>query len=263
MPDHREAALHKAEALYALSRYRDAMEVYSSLPEDHDTLTGLARCSYELAMYHRALEYVDRALEVSRNSVQALLLKGMIHFVVGEYEEAAYALDRLLKLEPEDRAAKELKHAAWERMRWGEARSGKVHEVYLIYRDGRLLAHTSKEGKRMDELVLSSMLTAIQNFISDSFHHDEDLSEITLGKMNIIIERTDLMYLTAIVIGRIQPSLREDMRRLLVRIKDRYYSVLKDWDGTEEGLEGLEDMISELMEGDNEGETSARRAHGP
>ena len=45
----------------------------------------------------------------------------------------------------------------------------KIQEMYLIYNDGRMLSSLMDEEAKVDEDIMSSMLTAINDFVKDSF----------------------------------------------------------------------------------------------
>ncbi|MDI6916486.1 MAG: AAA family ATPase [Thermoplasmatales archaeon] len=44
-----------------------------------------------------------------------------------------------------------------------------LDEVFLIYKSGVLIAHTSKKNRGLDSDIVAGMFTAVQDFIKDSF----------------------------------------------------------------------------------------------
>ena len=46
----------------------------------------------------------------------------------------------------------------------------KVEELYLIYKDGRLVKNLSDVEVKTDSDIMSGMLTAINDFVQDSFN---------------------------------------------------------------------------------------------
>src|SRR3990167_6049106 len=68
--------------------------------------------------------------------------------------------------------------------------SGRIREVFLIHRDGRLLAHYSEGGRELDQDLVSGMLTAIRDFIEHSFRPGAvgTLDELHYGDNYIAME---------------------------------------------------------------------------
>jgi len=126
-----------------------------------------------------------------------------------------------------------------------------ITDIFLIYIDGRLVKHiegASQLKKGMDKDIMGGMLTAITDFIKDSFTHTSGcLKSLQYGKMNIYIERGVSMYLAVVFQGE-ESGLREKMRWRLIRTWDKYKDLLKHWDGSESGLAGLDEILSVLLE---------------
>jgi len=126
-----------------------------------------------------------------------------------------------------------------------------ISDMFLIYVDGRLVKSTSLETKLsegMDEDIMSGMLTAITDFIKDSFSEESGaLKTLQYGKMNIYLERGVGMYLAVVFHGHAPHNLREKMRWLLIRLWEKYKLKLKAWDGSMDGLDGLDIMLRSLM----------------
>ncbi len=60
--------------------------------------------------------------------------------------------------------------------------------MYLIYNDGRMLSSLMDEAAKVDEDIMSSMLTAINDFVKDSFQTTGNLGSIDYGENQIILE---------------------------------------------------------------------------
>jgi len=95
---------------------------------------------------------------------------------------------------------------------------------------------------------MSGMLTAITDFIKDSFSEESgSLKSLQYGKMTIYLERGVGMYLAVVFHGHPSHNLREKMRWLLIHLWERYKLKLKVWDGSYDGLDGLDSMLKGLM----------------
>ena len=127
-----------------------------------------------------------------------------------------------------------------------------IDNIVLIYVDGRLIRSVSLDERAveaMDKDVMGGMLAAITDFIKDSFKEDSGaLKTLQHGKRTIYLERGVGMYLAVVFHGDPPPELRERMRMHLIRVWERYKYHLKVWDGTYEGLDGLDPMMKGIME---------------
>jgi len=125
-------------------------------------------------------------------------------------------------------------------------------DIFLIYVDGRLIKSVSFETQLregMDEDIMSGMLTAITDFIQDSFKEDTGaLKTLQYGKMTIFLERGVGMYVAVVFHGNPVAELREKMRWLLIRLWKKFKYRLKVWDGSYDGLDGLSPMLRSMME---------------
>ena len=112
----------------------------------------------------------------------------------------------------------------------------RVEQIFLIHRHtGIVLEHagTRQNGQRDPDLV-SGMLTAIQDFVKDSF--DTDSGEIldTLrmdGDHSVWIEQGSEVILAVVIRGTPPLDLRNNFRELLDKVHLLYADVLHDFDG--------------------------------
>ena len=60
-----------------------------------------------------------------------------------------------------------------------------IDEVFLMYRDGRLIKHFTRRLKPdVDQDILSGMLTAVQEFVKDTFRGEEgELDQMKFGRL--------------------------------------------------------------------------------
>jgi hypothetical protein len=127
-----------------------------------------------------------------------------------------------------------------------------VYEVFLIHDKGLPLAHASyQESSELEEVVVSGMFTAVQDFISDAFSgktNDDDweLDEMKFGENKILIERQENLFLAVIFEGN-GDKLRIRVKRLLEEINCEFSAVLKDWDGDMSKLKGLRAMTMKIL----------------
>ncbi|UCF07620.1 MAG: hypothetical protein JSW28_08230 [Thermoplasmata archaeon] len=125
-----------------------------------------------------------------------------------------------------------------------------IEEVFLIHNSGLLVAQASRKLEEdLDTDIFSGMLTAIQEFVRDSFKgaHETGLKRMDFGPNKVVIEHGTITYLTAILIGGEPRFLPLYMLEILREVEEKYGSVLADWDGTYSQLGGIEDIIAKLM----------------
>ncbi len=124
-----------------------------------------------------------------------------------------------------------------------------VDETFVIYKDGRLISHTTRRLKPgMDDQVLGSMFVAIQDFVKDSF---KDLTSFTLrrldfGEKSIVIEKGEHLYVAAVLHGAASHKVASRMEKIADEIEERFEEELKEWDGDLDKLRGVNDIVKTL-----------------
>ncbi|UCE36959.1 MAG: hypothetical protein JSW00_15905 [Thermoplasmata archaeon] len=140
-----------------------------------------------------------------------------------------------------------------------------IEEVFLVDNAGVLLVHLSRgESKAIDAKLVSGMLTAVQEFVKDSFMGNEDLEDIKLdegalgkleyGDFQIVIERGEFTFLSAVISGYDNKRLRKRMKDVVTRFEAEYSDVLADWDGDMAKFEGGEIIVGKLLKQPSAGE---------
>ena len=129
----------------------------------------------------------------------------------------------------------------------------RVEAVYLLTHSGLSVKEVIREETKLDPDIFSGMLTAVGNFVEDSLSllsgEQEEGSLNTLGYKNyrILIESLGNMNLVVILTGLENEFLVNDMKEVLVNVDKQYGSVLKEWDGEEKGVLGIEKLIEMLI----------------
>lgn len=111
----------------------------------------------------------------------------------------------------------------------------RVEQVFLIHREtGLLLHHVATEGAVIqDQHVLSGMLTAIQNYVQDSFggRQDQTLDQFQVGEWTVWSEQGSQAYLACVVRGTPPASLREILCDALNYIHAQHTETFARFDG--------------------------------
>jgi rubrerythrin len=126
-----------------------------------------------------------------------------------------------------------------------------VYEAFLIHEDGLPIAHASPEEiQQLEDVVVSGMFTAVQNFVNDVFsgktEEDWEVDEMTFGDNKILIERSPNLYLAVIFEGN-GHKLRNRVKKLLQNINEEYGAILEDWDGDMSKLKDLSAITGSLI----------------
>ena len=124
-----------------------------------------------------------------------------------------------------------------------------VEVVYLVYNDGRLLSHVFSEAQQTDAEILTSMLTAVNDFVADSLGATGNIGNLEFGANSIVIEKGDHCYIVSMNYGEPSDSLRQGLKKQLSLIEDEYLNKLDGWDGDTSAFEGCAtNLIKVLLE---------------
>lgn len=128
----------------------------------------------------------------------------------------------------------------------------RVDQVFLIHRDtGLLLHHVAADGVVVrDEHVLSGMLTAIQDYVRDSFgaSQSQALNQFQVGDWTVWIEQGSRAYLAAVIRGSPPASLREKLRDVLDHIQAEQAEALATFDGDAAPFQTLQPQLEDCVQ---------------
>ncbi len=126
-----------------------------------------------------------------------------------------------------------------------------IERVFLIHREtGLLLSHLSLESDaRMEVSTISGMLTAIQDFVRDSFSGGEgDLEEITHGDRRILLESGQNAYVAVVLHGVEPEGYNLLIRDSVSNINVQYEKELKHFDGNMRRLPNFRKNLEPLLD---------------
>jgi outer membrane protein OmpA-like peptidoglycan-associated protein len=110
-----------------------------------------------------------------------------------------------------------------------------VRQVFLIHREtGLLLLHvTGESGEHSDADMVSAMLTAIQDFVRDSFSPSQGdaLENLQVGELKVIVEQGPSAYLAAVIRGAPPADLRTMFQENLEQIHLEFGQLLEAFRG--------------------------------
>ena len=130
----------------------------------------------------------------------------------------------------------------------------KVEELYLIYKDGRLIKNISAVEAKTDSDIMSGMLTAINDFVQDSFNTEGDLGSIDYGNNKIILQREKHSYLAAVVYGEIDNYFKGKLINAVRKIEEENKTI-EMWNGDSSSITNVQKNLEPII---NETESTTR-----
>jgi outer membrane protein OmpA-like peptidoglycan-associated protein len=128
----------------------------------------------------------------------------------------------------------------------------RVEQVFLIHAEtGLLLAHVTAPGLNVpDADLISGMLTAIQDFVRDSFRPGEGgtLSTFTVGEHTVHVEAGPRALIAAVIRGQSPESVPLRLQRTLEQIHLEYASQLGDFEGDAAPFASAASLLEENLE---------------
>jgi outer membrane protein OmpA-like peptidoglycan-associated protein len=180
--------------------------------------------------------------------------KAVAHALQGLFDSMNQMLDRGLSLE-----SWKWRFEAWRSGKsFGEvalARSlnYRVEQVFLIHREtGLLLGHVfSGDGVVQDADLVSGMLTAIQDFVRDSFgpKKSDELEVMQVGDFKLWLQHGPLALLAAVVSGQPPPELRQVFAREFEAIHREFGPALQSFSGDMAFVAGVEPHLRQCLRG--------------
>ena len=143
----------------------------------------------------------------------------------------------------------------------------RVEQVFLIHKEtGLLLQHVvAGTAAVQDADMVSGMLTAIQDFVHDSFSTGagDQLETLQVGELTVWIEQGPLAILAGVIRGTAPQELRDVFQSTLEKIHLQYHDALADFAGDAAPFESarplLEDCLESQYDSEQQQEASSRR----
>jgi len=128
----------------------------------------------------------------------------------------------------------------------------RVKQVFLIHKKSGLLLNDVVDTSlsvTKDADMVSSMLSAIKDFVQDSFDVEQsnELNTINVGQFNIWIEQGPEAIIATIVEGDAPSSLREQMKEAIEKVHLKYSLELNKFEGDTEVFEKTEAYLESCL----------------
>ena len=145
----------------------------------------------------------------------------------------------------------------------------RVEQVFLIHpQSGLLLQHviSSQVEKQLgedatDASMVTSMLTAIQDFVRDSFQVESKaaLDSIEVGDLKVWLERGPHAVLACVIRGTAPAELRDLLRRTVETVHGNYLLTLKEFSGDTDALRGVRPYLEACLQAEQRPEGTRTR----
>jgi OOP family OmpA-OmpF porin len=128
----------------------------------------------------------------------------------------------------------------------------RVEQAFLVHAEsGLLIAHaTAPELAAPDADLISGMLTAIQDFVRDSFHPEEGatLRTFAVGEHTVQVEAGPLALLALVIRGEAPAAVLRRQQDTLETIHLQYAAALTDFNGDSSPFQSVHSLLEECLE---------------
>jgi OOP family OmpA-OmpF porin len=139
----------------------------------------------------------------------------------------------------------------------------RVEQVFLIHRQtGLVLSHVVAQSvPTQDPAMVAGMLSAIQQFVRDSFDskNEETLDSLNVGELEVWIEEGPDAVLAAVIRGHAPADYRLTMKEALEEIQRHYSSGLANFKGDSSPFHSADEVLSRLLATQHRERVAARK----
>src|SRR5215469_2653361 len=138
----------------------------------------------------------------------------------------------------------------------------RVEQVFLIHKKtGLPLGHISAPSVAMqDPSLVSGMLSAIQDFVRDSFHtpREQGINRMNVGDLDVWIEQGPYAIIACVIRGIAPRDLRDRMAEVLENIHREYAAQLDTFEGDSSAFARINTELARCLEMRYREETQSR-----
>jgi hypothetical protein len=126
-----------------------------------------------------------------------------------------------------------------------------VDEVFLMTPNGMLLKHyTRRLRPDQDEDILAGMLTAVQNFVRESFDEAGGrLNEIRFENYDILISHSKNIVIAAIISTKKPERLRDQLKTATDDMETQFGEMISHWSGDKKELGEVDILMKKFLSG--------------
>jgi len=126
-----------------------------------------------------------------------------------------------------------------------------IDEIFLMTPAGMLMKHyTRRLRPDRDEHIMAGMLTAVQNFIKESFdEHGGMLKEIRFENYDVVISHSKAVVIAAIISTKKSEKMRIQLKEVTEEIEERFGDKLTNWSGDTAEIADVDHLMKRLISG--------------
>lgn len=130
----------------------------------------------------------------------------------------------------------------------------RVEAVYLMSQGGLLIESVVRKETELSPDLFASMLTGVVNYTKETLsaldkgEREGSLNALGHGDNRILIQSGESCNVATVLIGKENEFLIDDVREILRRVDRIFGNVLQDWDGEREKVEGINELLTPLVE---------------
>ena len=127
----------------------------------------------------------------------------------------------------------------------------RVEQIFLIDREtGLPMQHLTADAvEAEDGALVSGMLTAIQDFVHDSFELDDEetLQDFSVGSLSVWVDHGPRAALAAVIRGTPDPRMRETLHQVTERVHRQFKDALVAFEGDPETLNEARPVLKNAL----------------
>jgi len=129
----------------------------------------------------------------------------------------------------------------------------RVESLFVIDPAGLVLAKAERTESPLDPDIFTSMIRVVEEFLKDAVRQagggakKGGLTVLGLADYRILLEGGPHATVVAILTGRENEFLLEDLRGVVANVEEKYGGVLATWQGTLDELAGMDDLLRPLL----------------
>lgn len=129
---------------------------------------------------------------------------------------------------------------------WSTQQDFIIQDVFVIYRDGRLMTHLSKKIRIIDDSeIIGSMIAAVQMAVRESFKRESKgtLDALRFSDLTVLMETGAFLNLAVVIRGRNYNKLKGIMMEVVSNIHKAWGDDIEDWDGQKTNVKVIERVV--------------------
>lgn len=235
--------IHLENQGYTVILSKDGEEAISAL-KNNDISLAITDIKMPKVDGFGVLDYISKYC----NHIPVVVLTGYIDVETTVTSMKKGATDYVSKPVKRDKIIDVVKKALNKNNSIKKISSFEISGIYLLNEAGIILFN--KEiglPSEIDVDLFGSMFTAFKFFINDALHSNDGLRLIEHGNFKIMVEEGEGFFLVIVGKGDTIFSIKQDMKRIVKTINEKYQEEIRNWNGNVKEFDGIEKEFDHLF----------------